>query len=95
MYTGEVVTQIWRRHELFLLPYPAFLVGHVPVELPEFTRLVETSFTILGKLSEFFIGVLECVDTVLDQFWVTWSVSCNGEFENCILVHMINLKLKF
>jgi len=31
----EVVAEVGGRHELFLLPDPPLLVGHVPVELPQ------------------------------------------------------------
>lgn len=39
---GEVVSEVRRRHDLFLLSDPALLVGHVPVELPQFARFAET-----------------------------------------------------
>ena len=64
MDTGKIMTQVRCWHKLFFLPDPAFLICHVPVELPEFAWLIETSLSILGQLFQFLVSVLQSLNSV-------------------------------
>ena len=76
MYTSEIVPEVWRQHDLFFLLDPAFLVCHVPVELPKFSRLPESGPTVGGELKQLFVRCLQMLHAIADDLriarLVTW-----------------------
>jgi hypothetical protein len=76
VHAGEVVSEIWRAHELLLLLDPALLVGHVPVELPELARLLEAGAAVGGQLQQLLVRRVQVRHAVTHHLGVARLVVC-------------------
>lgn len=74
--TGEVLAVVVRGQDLLLLPDPAFLLRHLPEELPEAPGLFQAGPALCCQLAKLLITELHVGHAVSDHLGVAGLVTC-------------------
>merc|ERR550539_1616864 len=75
---GEVVANVGLQQDLLHLLHPVLLLRHVPVELPQKTRLLQPGSSLHGELHQLGVGVLQGLDSLHDNGGVAGPVAVSG-----------------